>query len=433
MNFIKPINLLLLSGLLWLYCVLSLPASYVKLGNSIWFPVFTLLMFILMFVLGLSSIKKVRYKKLNLSDKKKHLVLYTLLLVGTLGVFVKVYQRLFVEKIYFSESLVKTRMDLLAGEFNSGILGLLSALSFPFATIALMLGVLWFKSISKFMFSVIALFGLFPIIDAVLTESRLIIVLIFGMLFFCFIASPTKLFKNHTVFSLKGFKIVKLPSILFKKKVWIPSVISLFVFVVFSQKVINNRLAVFGYKDTLKVWEIQQQVSIDKDFRSSINNAENNIEKNKLIGAYSLKHYFAHGVFEYIRLNNHLEKSWGYYYGMFEFYTYFKVLKIVGIPIPSFGKLNEISYKKAVYTTFWGPFYIDFGIFGFIVSFFLGRLCKRIYLKAVLGSESDILLYSFIGVIILASFFVNLAGGANLYFLNAMFVTILFMNLLKND
>lgn len=432
MLYLKPIKLLILSGLIWLFSFLTLPATYVELGGATWFPILTLVLFNLLFILGIKSVKGAKATQNEISIQKKTFLVLLFFSIGAVGVLIKVYQRVFIEKIYFAENLVRTRMDLMAGELNSGILGLLSALTYPFATIALMLAIIWIKNMSRFTFIIILLVGLFPIYDSILTESRLLIVFIVGMLGVCYLASGINLFKSYKRIKLGNIKLLSIPDVLFKKKVWIPMLIIAIGFTVFSQKVINNRLATFSYIDTMKVWEHYHQVEVDKDFKKMVKTSNSNVEKNKLIATYSLKHYFAHSVFEYIRLNNHLEKSWGYYYGMFEFYTYFKLFKLLGFDIPPFSELNKISYKPAVYSTFWGPFYIDFGVFGFVISFLLGRSSQRIYLKARQNSPIHILLYAFIAMVILASFFLNFATGGNLYFLNAIVVTIIFIQVWPN-
>ncbi|MBO3115224.1 hypothetical protein J4050_00600 [Winogradskyella sp. DF17] len=432
MALVKPINLLLISFVIWLLAFLTIPATYINLGDSVWFAVFTLVVFNILFVLGLKSIKSVKVRPQYISNQKKQLLVVLLFAVGVSGVLVRIYQRLIIQGIYFADNLVKTRMELLAQEGGSGLLGVFSAVTYPFATIALMLAILWYKNMNKAFFVLVALFGLFPIADSILTESRLLIVFVGVMLLITFLASGISFFKSHTSIKIYSHHLFKLPSILLKKKVWIPTVVLLIGFIIFSQKVVNNRLAAFNYYDTIRIWEFYHDSKMDSDFKYNVRNSKNTLEKNKLMSAYSLKHYFAHSVAEYIRLISHLDKSWGYYYGMFEFYTYFKFLKIIGINIPSFADLNEVSYKPAVYTTFWGPFFIDFGVFGFVFSFLLGRFTQRTYLKAKQGSEVNILVYAFLGVVVLASFFVNFAMGGNLYFLTAIILTVILIRYWPN-
>ncbi|APY08486.1 hypothetical protein BWZ20_09320 [Winogradskyella sp. J14-2] len=432
MSLIKPAYLLITSFIIWLIAYLSIPATYINLGESLWFPILTLTFFNLLFVLGLNTVNGVPKKHPQISIQKKQIIILLLFGIGVLGATLRVFQRVFIQEIYFAEDLVKTRMDLMANEGNSGLIGVISAVAYPFTTVTLMLAILWIKSIRKSFFIVIFLIGLYPIYDSFLTESRLLIVFVLGMLVVTVLASKISFFKSFTTFNFHKLPLFRIPTILRRKRVFIPLIIISVGFVIFSQKVINNRLAAFGYKDTLTIWEYYHETKIDKDFKQEVKRENSIVQKNKQIGMYSLKHYFSHSVFEYVRLVNHLESSYGYYYGLFEFYTFIKFAKIIGFDIPSFSELNEVSYKPAVYTTFWGPFFIDFGVFGFIISFILGRFTKRMYLKAREGSESAILIYAFIAVIILASFFVNLAMGGNLYFLNAIFISILFIKFWPN-
>ena len=432
MKIFSPLKLQAISFLIWVIAFLSIPATYIKLGDAFFFSVFSLIMFNLLFALGTLA-KKNHKKSINLFSKlKKRQLVFFLFCIGFIGVLIRVYQRIFLQKIYFASNLIETRMDLLSSELNSGILGVVSAVFYPFATICLLLGVLWNKELKRIEIIIITVFGLFPIYDSFLTEGRLMIVMIFGMLFITLGFSNYNLFKKGLLVKAGGLKLFKAPRFFLKKRNIIFSVIVVSLFVGFSVKVMNNRLSVFNYRDTLKVWEYYHESNIDNEFLAKVKKSDK-LNKNKLIGLYSIKHYFAHSVFEYIRLVGHLENYTGYYYGAYEFYPYLKMLKVVKIDVPSFSDLNNVIYKRGVYTTFWGPFFLDFGVFGFILSFFLGRFCKQKYLNAKNGSEMDILLYSFIGINILASFFVSFLNGGNIYFFNAIIITILFSKIWPNN
>lgn len=433
MSLVKPTYLLFFSFIIWLTAYLSIPANYINLGGSVLYPLTTLFLFNLCFVFGSATVKRVKKNHNYISKQKKKSIILLFFIIGFLGVILRVFQRVYLQGIYFAEDLVRTRMDLMVTEVNSGLLGVISALTYPFATIALMLSIVWNKTIKKLYFIVLLFFGLYPIVDSFLTESRLLIVFVMGMLSITVLASKISFFKSFTYFKFQGLQIFRLPTILRKKRFYIPIIIIFIGFVIFSKKVINNRLAAFGYKDTLIVWEYYHDTKIKEDFKLEVRNANSLKNKNRLIGTYSLKHYFSHSVFEYTRLINHLDNTTGYYYGVYEFYTFIKFFKIIGFNIPSFSDLNKVSHKKAVYTTFWGPFYIDFGVFGFILSFLIGRFSKRTYLKAKNGSESAILLYAFTAVVILASFFVNFAMGGNLYFLYTILIGILFIKFWPNN
>ncbi len=417
----KPIFLLIVSFFIWFVAYLSIPATYIKLGDAIVFSVIILMLYNIAFILGTVGVKTANKGKSDFTKRKKRQLVFILFTIGFFGVLIKIYQRFFIQKIYFAEDLVRTRIDLMSSELSSGFLGVISALSYPFATICFLLCILWYKELKLREFIVIVLMGLFPIYDALLTESRLIIVVIIIMLIFTLLNS--NLFKKIVIIKLHKIILFKVPNVFFKRKTLIVLGILSIVFISFSVKVMNNRLSTFAYRDTLRVWEIYHETKIDDDFKEEVTSSKA-LDKNKLIGLYSLKHYLAHSVFEYTRLLNHLEYTTGYYYGGFQLYVYFKVLKALKINIPSFSQMSKITYKEAVYTTFWGPFYIDFGIFGILISFFLGRFSKQKYLNAKNGSEGDILMYSFVGVVILASFFVNFLMGANIYFLNAILITI---------
>jgi oligosaccharide repeat unit polymerase len=139
-----------------------------------------------------------------------------------------------------------------------------------------------------------------------------------------------------------------------------------------------------------------------------------------------------HGVMEYIKMVNHVENPLGTYYGQYEFNIYFKALKVLGLPIKSYGELTKIQKRTGVYTTFWGDYYIDFGLLGVILMIFIGYLVKKIYVKAVSGNCISILFYCYIGVVILGSPFINLLSGSIIYYFNALLIASIIYKYLPN-
>jgi len=436
MGVVNPIKLLVFSAIIWLFIYIQMPVTYLYDGN-VFFPIFTLIIFILTFIIGVVSLKTKTIKPIaEISDKKTKQIVFFLFCVGVFGVLLKLYVGFFKSGIFVAEDIFEERLENMGNELSGGGVGVIASLLFPFSFISLLMIIYNYKIFNKLFILIVGLVGVYPFVETFFMGGRTIIALLGTTLLFVLFAS----FYKHTNLSLLNIKIggvdlVKVPKFIFKKSVIIPLLLIGLIFVSYSINVVNKRLTRFGYGDrTFKVWEQKdyQWVKFNKDFKNEYFNSSDE-EKVKLIGLHNLKHYFVHGVVEYVRLINHLEKTTGYYYGQYEFNVFFKFFKFLGAPIKSMSELNSIINRKSVYRTFWGAFYIDFGLFGVLIMFFWGRFIKRVYTHAKKGNTQYVIFYGYLATIILTSFYLNFLLGSSSYYLFAFFVSIFLFRFWPNS
>lgn len=425
MGLFRPAKLLLVSFIIWLFIYIQTPVQYLYDGNA-FFPLLTLVLFVLFFVLGILSLKSSHIKQLRQpsSNKLKQIVFF-LFFIGLTGVLLKLYIGFFKTEIFVTEDVFEKRLENMNKELTGGIIGLIAALLFPFSYVVLLMVIYNFKLFSKWFLILAIILGTYPMVETIFMGGRTIIALLGTTLVFVAFASFRKNVKALFLkFKLGSFFLFKIPKFLVKKIVLIPLTIVSILFVTYSINVVNKRLTRFGYgSKTLKVWEQKdyQWVKFNDDFKKGYYQADED-EKAKMIGFYSLKHYFAHGVIEYVRMVNHLEKTTGYYYGSYEFNVFFKFFRAFGIPLKSMQEMQEVLKRKAVYKTFWGPFYLDFGIFGIIVMFFWGRFVKKVYIHSVRGNTQYVAFYGYLSTLIITSAFINFLTGSSSYYLFAFFI-----------
>lgn len=432
MGVIKPHKLLFFSFIIWLVIYLQVEAQYLYEG-SLWYPLLTLLGYIVTLLMGIFSLKNSHVKPPNLpSHSKVKQITVVLFYIGALGVLLKLYSGLFVSGIFLAEDIFEQRLENMEKELTGGALGIVGSILFPFSVIAMLIGIYNYKVFNKLFLILLIVAGLFPFLETIFLGGRTVIALLGTTIAFVIYASYSKNSKlKLTKFMFGKASIISFPSFLRRKTVWIPLVVFSIVFVSYSLKVVNQRLERFNYgKNTILVWEKTdyQWVKFDKKFKQRFYES-NEEDRAKMLGYHSLKHYFAHGVVEYIRLVNHLDKSSGYYYGMYEFNVFFKFFKAVGLPLPSQAELGEIIERQSVYRTFWGEFYIDFGFFGLIIMFFWGRFVKRMYLYAKSGNTPYVIFYGYLSTILITSFFLNFLMGSSSYYLFGFLVTIVVFKL----
>lgn len=436
MGVINPIKLLGLSLLIWFFFYIQIPAKYLYEG-SILFPVMTLLLYMISFVFGILSLKKNSIKTIeNPSNKKIRQMIHFLLFIGLIGVILRIYVGVFKSEIFVSNDVFEQRLENMGKELTGGVIGVFASLLFPFAYVAFLMAIYNYKLFSRaFIFTVLML-GSYPFIETIFMGGRTIIALLGTTLIFVLLASYYKNSKAPLyIFKFANIRIIDLPKVLFKKQVVIPLALISFLFVSYSITVVNKRLTRFGYGNrTFTVWEKKdyQWVKFNKDFKYRYF-SETKEEKAKMIGLYSLKHYFAHGLIEYVRLVNHLDKTTGYYYGQYQFNVFFKFFKAFGAPLKSATELQSIVKRKAVYTSFFGPFYIDFGVFGIAIIFFWGRFVKRVYVHSMNGHTQYVVFYGYLATLIITSIFINFILGSSSYYLFAFFACILMFKYWPNN
>lgn len=436
MGAINPFKLLIISIAIWIFFYIQIDVDYIYEGSA-FFPILTLLGYIVIFVIGIYSLKKENVLNLKTTSSKKiKQIVFLFFVVGTIGVFFKMYSGFFNSGIYLAEDVFEKRLENMTKELTGGISGIIGSILFPFSFVALLITIYNYKLFSRMSIFFIAFFGLYPFVETFFMGGRTTIALLGTTLIFIMYAS----FNKNSTFKLTRINInngylFSFPSFLRKKRIVIPLVAVVLIFISYSVRVVNQRLDRFSYGDrTFKIWEQKdyQWVEFNDEIKKEYFTGTKK-EKALIIGLHSIKHYFVHGVFEYIRLVNDLDSTLGYYYGQYQFNVFFKFFKALGVPLKSLEELDSVVNRQAVYTTFWGPFYIDFGVFGLIVMFFWGRFVKRIYVYAVRRETQYVIFYGYISTIIITSTFINFLQGSSSYYLFAFFVTLLAFKLWPNN
>lgn len=422
---ISPFKLIFFSFCIWVLAALAIDGTYQYEGSAFW-PIVLLLGYLLSFFLGYYSVKKgsVFFVKKHSKAKIKQIAVF-LLFFGIIGVFIELYIGVFITEIYSSTNTFAKRLELFGSENNSGVLGLISSPLYPMAFISLLIVIYHYKMFSSLFKFTTAIFGMFGLVKIFFVGGRTTIVFLGAIIFFVllktYIENNKRGFLRFKFFSQKLFLI---PKELTKRKVYIPTAIILVTFTLYSINLINSRVGYYGYGDAvLSLWETKdyQWIKMDESFKYEYYNADEE-QKATLLGWYSLKHYFAHSVFEYIRLVNSLS-PYGYYFGQYEFNVPFKFFRFLGVPFQSFSELNSIVKRQAVYNTFFGPFFIDFGVFGLLILHIAGIEVRKVFIRAQSGSIAHIILYSFMSLLFLSSFFLNFLMGASFYYLFGIIFT----------
>lgn len=420
LKYIAPFKLILYSFLSWFLAYIFIPTSYIVKGNR-FFALAILFCYVGFLILGFRSANKIKNQN-YIPSKIDFFGIKLAFFIGVFGFILKVIQIVFIQKS-FSVNTYELRVNNQFTEFNSGGIGVIIALTFPFAIIAFLSIIYYYKHFSKKMIIAATIVASLYIFDSLVNGSRLPIALILIISIIVWVFSQAhhgKLLLKTISIKLYGYKLLNMHKFFFTKKMLLFVIVGVLSYNFFIN-VMVKRLDYYEYDDVLTYWEIQHDSKINSDYKIKINKLPNK-DKNRAVAKYSLLHYFTHAPFEFQKLVNHVDDPYGIFYGKYEFDVYFKFLRFLNIPVKSKLEMDKVLYHDGYYITFWGPFYIDFGIFGILIAFVLGYLIKKTYLMARNGYLPAILMYSYIAVVLLASFHVSLFGGKYIYIFNAILV-----------
>ena len=136
-----------------------------------------------------------------------------------------------------------------------------------------------------------------------------------------------------------------------------------------------------------------------------------------MVSLLPIAQYYVHSILEFQILwgANETQEFAG---GGLLLAPYVKLFAFFGIgTVPD---LSELFPRVGIFTSFWGPFWVDFGWFGPVVMFFLGMVMRVVGRMARLGETRAYPLYSYFCVVLFFMPVINFAISAQgMYVINA--------------
>lgn len=400
----SPNGALGLSFIIWFFFFFISPHKYIVevRGNMI----FVISIYIFSFIIGgmiprISESKRgeINYKKNDGFNSKWINILICLTLIGLL---LRYYDLLF-NKGYINYSNSSEFRDMYISNNLSGI-SVISSILFPIALLLLIILFNYSNKITKIQQLLIILENILLVYYSILLGGRTQLTLIFITIFFSIIKYKKEYLKN-------------------KKKILIFSAILCgTLFLSYSNKVLKERLQYqkFSSYNALLYLENEHHLQV-KDYMWDIINNHEGLDSYVYLFV-SLDHYFIHGLYQFqlevdsFDLNNMTM-------GAYQFNPIFKLLNTIGIKY-NVKDFSSITYEQGVYTTFFGPTYVDFGYWGTLYMFILGYISNNLWIKSQYFQREKIL-YPLVYSIILHSFFINMIqSGMGLYYILAFIVSL---------
>ncbi|TVZ56190.1 oligosaccharide repeat unit polymerase [Lutibacter sp. Hel_I_33_5] len=407
--FIKNNNLVkaTLYGLLfWLILFFLVPFN-IKQPLGI-FPSLFLILNYLSFLIGLKIITTTKKENLNnytdsINSKVLKSFFYVIVVIALFGFLLKIIDKFYIRGASFLYTISYNRIIL----ENSGpsIISIISALTTPFSFLPLFLyyklpkkNLLWFFTSILLFFS--------PTIDFLMMGSRsgiFVIIILLGLYLF-----------YYKKLKLNPIKVI----------------IVIFVLAYLgmaSTKLFLERTRDFAKTDKIAINHILKHSGYNFTITPR-NSTKNNIIKTKnktsqavKLGVINFAQYYLHGVYEFGYLYRNYNKQ--HYFGAYTFNVFVKFINIIFRTNIDLKKVENSPPRTGVYTSFFGPVFIDFGWFTFIFMFFFGAIQKTIYNKCLEGRFQFIpLLFYFLIINFFMPVFNFINGAQGLYIITTFII-----------
>ncbi|TBR37482.1 hypothetical protein CBF23_014595 [Marinomonas agarivorans] len=324
-------------------------------------------------------------------------VFYIILVAGCFGVLLKMYEHFILHGLLSQPSFFAYKLSRMQNQLNSGLIGVLSALTYPFGLVALMLNIKFQYLTGVVKKTAIWLIGCFWFFDAVFLSSLTTIMYLFAFLFITIILNNAL---NRDQFThISWLKLL----------IGLMVVISYFIYLTFFRVDLDF-------------------IPIALEARALIPNFD--IDSVFVFAIINFLHYLVHGVVEWFRLFNHVGLD-VHYLGAYQFYPIVKIFSVFGLNIPSFLELAAVAHKTGVYTTFFGGFILDFGYYSFLAAFVLGVLSMSLYNGLFNASFVSYLVYPILAAQLLFSSIMNIFSGVVVYYLVSVLLSVVLLHTYK--
>lgn len=365
----NPIKIMRNGFLLWLLFYLLTPLKVKHQFSFI--PILYILICYFSMYLGynLTKTKQVT-SSLVLSEKQKNIlfkILYVTIAIALLGLTLKVFDKFVLRQTSFSNSMSENRK--LLSQSGPSIISIISAITNPFSFIPLFI-CFQLKVKNKFLLFFCVLIFFSAAIEFLVLGSRsglFILLILFGMI-------------------LSYFKVIKLS---LGKSVL--ALILLFSLAIYSANLFIDRTTEFTKSDQKSVRHILTRANYNytieptQELRDNIINDHNKVTKALKLGGINFMQYYLHGVYEFNYMYRNYEG--GHHYGAFTFNIFAKFINIALGANIDLEKIQESPPRTGVYTTFFGPIYMDFGWLAPMFMFMFGWVQKFVYNKTITGKS----------------------------------------------
>ena len=390
---INPGNLVLTSFSIWFFVYLTSPLK-ININLNLYSYLYII---ICLFFFFLGSIKfrgSDRKLPVNLSNENIVKLFNLICFFAIIGLFFKFYDRFLIRGISLLNDVFLNR-DIMIDK-GGGLTAIIAALLSPFGYFTLFIAWKYKALLPNYrikLYISILLFFLPTLIDAVTLGTRSIIFV--TILLFIFYVSYFGKFR---------YSISKL----------FYAILFIIVFL-FMNYIFVERTKLFAgdyiYELVLIKSNINYTITSTDNFYSNFL-YQSPFWQSILFTYVTTVQYFTHGLVEFSYLFDNFNSE--HLYGQYTFSVIHRFLSMVFNYNYDINNIYNVIPRGGVFTTFFGPVFIDFGYLGsFIFMYFFGKFTYFCYRKAIQDYDVAILMYFYICIVLLFIPVFNFISGAN--------------------
>jgi hypothetical protein len=328
--------------------------------------------------------------------------------IGAAGMAMRLYDKLFIRGVSLADSALESR-EMLA-DAEAGPVAAVGGLLYPFCYVPL---ILWWarepgNRLGPVALGAAVLLFLLPAVDALLLLSRSQMLVAFSMMFF---SAACVLFRGNAL----------------HPRLILPVVLGVAVLVTVSVLAFTSRLSQMDRDLVSSILTSAYGFVLTPNDRALTAMQGEGIAGGALGAVVPVLQYYLHGVFEFGLLWSRPDAQ-EFTLGTQTFAPYFKALsmfKLVGYP--EFIS-SDIYYRSGVFTTFFGPLWIDFGWGGPLFMLGFGMLAKVCANGARGGAVAAMPLHAYFCVVLFFMPVVNfMISAQGMYIINAFLLTWIFL------
>lgn len=334
----------------------------------------------------------------NLRRKETRLF-WTTLLIGGVGNLLRL-----VDKYILRDAGALVGLDAreMLIENSTTTLSLISGILYPFGylPIFILLGASLMPR-SRWKFGLAIFLFLIPSLDALVLFSRSVMLVSFAMIYFGI--------------SLTLFHGRALP-----RQLVLPTLVGVGGILSISVMVFLWRLDQMAFEVSRSIFLSGYAYTVppNSDMRLLVN--EGGATAEAAAGILSIAQYYVHSIFEFQLLWN-MSDTQVFSGGALHFGPYYKVLAMFDLVAEP--DLFELFPRVGIFTSYWGPLWVDFGWFSPIFMFGAGFFARRIGMGAEAADVGAYPLYTYLCVILFFMPVVNFAISAQgMYVINAFVI-----------
>lgn len=407
LNWFSPTNTTLYGLGVWMFIFST--SSLVPNSNNVNFS-FEILSFLLLaplcFIAGIQAgrvklTKRASFfstKSFNLSHKQRLNLFYLLILLSFTAIFFLVLDKFVIRGISLTQSVSENRQEL---EGSSGLLSILAAVLTPVSFIPLFLLYQLNLEHKKFLKALAYFVFFFPNLIYVLLGSRsgiIVVVLLLILILFYF---------KKLKFSFTKLSILFLGGLLF----------ALVMTHVFIER--TREFAPKPYHHIIYNSGVNFTVKASPTLANSILDSDNTLKKYFYLTYLNFTQYYLHGAYEFAYLYDNFRGE--HSNGKYTFYVYYKFFNKIAGSSPE--DLTSLPPRSGIYTTFFGPLFMDFRWLTLPFMFLFGILQTKIFFKVKKNKFYWLPLYFYFIIInIFIPVFNFVSGAQGLYLITAFFI-----------